>query len=79
MSRTRSRSPSSSVAKLGWGRVPVDSSGAHGALGGGAGVTIKAGLEAGRESSELVNGFAAEGTAHPAGAITYEQMDSVNI
>lgn len=47
--------------------------------GGGAGVTVKAGLEAGRESSELVNGFAAEGTAHPAGAITYEQMDSVNI
>ena len=36
-------------------------------------------IKAGRESSGLVNGFAAEGTAHPAGALTYKQMDSVNI
>lgn len=34
---------------------------------------------AGRESSGLVNGFAAQGTSRPAGALTYKQTDSVNI
>lgn len=52
--------------------------GTGGQLRGSVGV-IKAGREAGRESSGLINGFAAEGTAHPAGALTNKQMDSVNI
>ena len=61
--------------ELGWGQVPVDSSGSRNSIR----VIIKAGREAGRESSELVHGLAAEGTAYPAGALTYEQMDGVNI